>query len=93
MDERQEEPEPAWHFRPLMLWHLLAAFLPLAFVLAGYVWSVEKRLTIMEENVIVLHRDDDYQRDRFREAMGIVRDDIRALGAKVDRLIERLAIK
>jgi len=89
-DHQEEIRIDGWHLKKeIQIGHIVTSIIILVSML-GYVWSIEKRITIIETQVVALHDADGEQRRQTTEAMQLIRQDLQTLSNKIDRLIERL---
>ena len=78
-----------WHLKKeFQLGHIVSSLVILVSVVL-YVTTIEKRLTVVENNLASQTVRDERQDKTASEAISMVRSDIQGVSAKLDRLIER----
>jgi len=78
-----------WHLeKNVSIGHIITTF---SVAVSMLIWAttVEKRVSLLEATTPVLMRADDRQEESRRELVNALREDLRVINAKLDRLSER----
>ena len=87
--DRRSGSDAHWTFKKeIQITHVISTLL-LALSAWGYISNMEKRISMMEEKLIVQRERDDKQDVRYAEMFVSVKAQIDKMDAKLDRLIER----
>jgi uncharacterized coiled-coil protein SlyX len=85
----QQKPDTHWTIkREVQLGHVISTIL-LAASAFGYITSMEKRIALIEDKIVMQKERDDRQDARYSENMGQMSMKIDKMDSKLDRLIER----
>jgi uncharacterized coiled-coil protein SlyX len=85
----QKEENTHWTIkREVQLGHVISTIL-LAASAFGYITSMEKRIALIEDKIVMQKERDDRQDARYSENMGQMSMKIDKMDSKLDRLIER----
>lgn len=90
MTEQQSKP---WHLDKSVPITLIIGLIGQALIGAWFVSKFDSRLAELEKAQIAQHERDVMQDKAVSEAIGLLRGDIRDLGQKLDRLVERGLIR
>ena len=87
--ERRKQESEKWHIKKeFQLGHLITT-VTVAISCIVYVQHLEQRIALVEQAIVEQHVRDKTQDDRVTEAITNLRADMKEIGGKLDRLIER----
>lgn len=89
-DKVESEAEKRWHIdKTINLAHVLTT---MGLIAALFAWggNVDKRIALLEDNRIVQKAIDMQQDEQARAAVLLLREELRDVGRKLDRLSENL---
>jgi Tfp pilus assembly protein PilO len=87
--ERRAQTPESWHLKKEIQLGQIASILIFGLTGVFYVTTMDKRITVIEAQLVAQKERDAQQDKQQSEALSQIRDQMRDVNSKLDRLVER----